>query len=208
MAIQQVNLYLPELRPSKEWLTLSTLAICLTGMLLIFLVSSVASHFAVSNLEEQVESVESQLINAQVQVKSIRGKLQPLKTNNLQLQVAYLKAAIQGREQVGKIIAGQNLGNADGFSDYLQALAELSSGEFSLEKIRLSDGGQFLELKGQTRSPAAIAEYLQHLYDSPAFSATQFGLLSVANNEAPRGIHYFSVGFESIYEQLSSGARQ
>ncbi|WP_075185704.1 hypothetical protein [Teredinibacter haidensis] len=198
MSLQQVNLYLPELRPKKEWLTTNSLFFSVVGIIAIY----VAFYFiAVANLdvlEQQVVELENQQLATKKQLEKFKAKANPFQSNQLEPQLEYLRAALKGREHVGEIITWQNLGNADGFVNPLKALARQSMPSISLEKISLSRGGQHLQLRGQTQAPEDIATYIQILQQEPSLVNTSFGLLSVAAQKNSQH-HLFTLGFSPVY---------
>lgn len=208
MAIQQVNLYLPELRPSRDWLSLNTVLLCVAGAVLLFIISYIYGNWASTRLREQVAVVEQQVSVARNQLEQTRTKARPLHNASLDTQAAYLEAAIRGREQVGQIISGQSLGNSGGFTAAFNALALHSSSSVALEHIRLTQGGGYLQLAGATNSPEDVTVYLQQLRDAPAFSGTRFGLLSIGNNKQIQSAHRFSLGFDSVYADANDEAEQ
>ncbi|WP_339075115.1 MSHA biogenesis protein MshI [Teredinibacter turnerae] len=208
MAIQQINLYLPELRPSRDWLSLNTLLVSVAGTVLLFIISYIYGNWASTRLREQVAVVEQQVSVARNQLAQTRTKARPLHNASLDTQAAYLEAAIRGREQVGQIISGQSLGNSGGFTAAFNALALHSSPSVALGHIRLTRGGAYLQLAGATNSPEDVTIYLQHLRDDPAFGSTRFGLLSIGDSKQIRGAHRFSLGFESVYDDATDGAEQ
>ncbi|WP_018277602.1 MSHA biogenesis protein MshI [Teredinibacter turnerae] len=208
MAIQEVNLYLPELRPSRDWLSLNTVLLSVAGAVLLFIISYIYGNWASTRLREQVAVVEQQVSVARNQLEQTRTKARPLHNASLDTQAAYLEAAIRGREQVGQIISGQSLGNSGGFTAAFNALALHSSSSVALEHIRLTRGGGYLQLAGTTNSPEDVTVYLQQLRDAPAFSGTRFGLLSIGNNKQIQGAHRFSLGFDSVYADANDEAEQ
>lgn len=199
MVIQQINLYLPELRPSRDWLTLNMLVACVLGIMAVFMASALYGTVKIAEQEKQVALVENQLATARLQLETTRGRAQFFKHNNLEGQIAYLKAAIEGRQQVGKIIAGQNLGNSKGFSQAFQALAAHSTEGFALDRIRLTQGGQQVELKGKVMKAEDVAVYLGQLRDDSAFVGSAFGLFSLAKKPDQAQSLAFHLGFESVY---------
>lgn len=199
MALQQINLYLPELRPKQEWLTVRTVATSASGLLLLLVVFYFLGAYQLERLEQQVIGLENQLVVVTSQLESFRKKATPFQNNQVDTQLDYLRAALKGREQVGRIIEWQNLGNSEGFSASMNTIARESSASISIEKIALTRGGKFLELAGKIKQPEDVATYIQRLQTSSDFSGAQFGLLSVAADKKTR-MHIFTLGFDPVYQ--------
>jgi len=199
MSIQSVNLYLPELRPSKEWLTANTVAISLLGFVLIILGASALMSHNLKDYQHQVAVLEDQ--QAQIESRLEEFRARPTNNGTLQLdrKLTKLRSAILAREQIGQIIQGQNLGNEEGFSGVMNAFARQYIDSISLEHIRVSRGGAYIELKGATRLPRDIPRYLQNLQSEKSISDAQFGLLSVMKNPKNSREHVFAFGFDSLF---------
>jgi len=197
--MQQVNLFLPEFRPKKEWLTAASLASVVIGVIVLFIVFHLLAMNNLQRLKAQVMELENRQVVAQNQLDSMKARAKPFQDNQLDSQLKYLRAALKSRRQVEQIIASQNLGNAAGFSVPMEALARHSFDSIALERIRLSRGGKYLQFKGYTRQPEDVASYVQRLQEDESFSYTRFGLLTLGKKEAARE-HSFSLGFESAYD--------
>ena len=198
MSMQQVNLYLPELRPKKEWLTASTVLFSSVGLVLLLILSTVIGQSNLKTFEQQVIDLENQKVVTQEQITKIKSA--PRVSDELQLneKLSELKVAIKSRKKIGRIIQVQNLGNEKGFSLVMDGLARQSSGSLALSRIRFSKGGAVLEMQGQARTPESVPAYLQDLQSEPSFKNVHFGLLSLATTEKA-SIHDFTLGFQPVY---------
>ena len=68
MAIQQVNLYLSELKPAKEWLTANSLMFSVVGVIGIYIAFYFIAIANLETLEQQVIVLENQQIVAKQQL--------------------------------------------------------------------------------------------------------------------------------------------
>jgi len=149
--------------------------------------------------------LEAHKASAKSQIENIKSATKPLNLSLLDEQIRRLRDEISAREQIGKIIEYQNLGNAEGFSGALDSLAEHSISTIALKEISLLDGGRFLKMRGETYQPKDIATYISTLSEEPYFSDTQFGVLNVSNIKNNRRVHEFSLGFEAALSLANSG---
>ena len=199
MSVQQINLYLPEFRPRKTWFSaLFTAWSCLFVLLALLLVSALIER-NVDIYQRNVEIMESQAMSTSERLKDFRSRSPHIDAMDLDSRIVKLRDDILAREKVGTILQMQSYGNVNGFSDILRALAAHSSGDFSLNRIRISANGTLLELSGETRKIASIPLYMQDLQQEDAFRKVNFGVLSMRAREDNSAIHQFSLGFQSLY---------
>lgn len=202
--MQQINLYLPELRPKKPFFAVSSIVIACVALFCMLVIYQVLFHFHVQDLRKKVEALENQQVVARQRLDIIRQAARPKPSSHLDEKLEELKTEIIRREKLELIVGKQNFGNTDGFSRSLNTLAAYSSKNIALQRIRLSDGGALLEMRGETSQPDAVANYISMLHQEKPFAKTQFGQLSLLQKE--RGGHEFSLGFDSVY--LDRGRKQ
>ncbi len=208
MNMQRVNLYVPELRVKKEWLTADSMAMSTLGFTLLMVLATVLIQNGLKDYENKINIIESQKVAAEERI--LRFKNMPRATNSLQFdrRLSQLRRSVAARKQIGQIIEGQNLGNEAGFSGSFQFLAKHAYNSISLEHIRISRGGSFVELGGVSKTIEDVPLYLQKLRQEDSFVGAQFGLMSVNRDAKGRGIHEFALGFESVYRVASGQGRQ
>lgn len=206
--MQQINLYLPELQPSKEWLTANTILFSSLGFMVLMLIAQIIINIQLSHYEEQVAMIEEQQAQATERLTKVSSIPKPVSSQKLADQIKKMRIGVKNREQVRAIIGDQNLGNATGFSMAMEAIARQSSTDISLEKFRLSRGGQLAEMGGLTVRPESIPLYLKKLGREPSFTSTRFGLLSLLSGQrSPKSIGNKSIiHFLSGYENILSTA--
>lgn len=209
--MQQVNLYVSELRPSTHWLTLHVLvAVTFISFILmgIFYFFSVAQQ---AKLRAEIEIMEAQQAATSQGVAKLQSSVRPINSAQLDARMAELKAHITYRLALGQVIEGQNLGNERGYSESLLAMARHSFPSLSLQHIRFSHGAALSEFSGVCRISDDVPNYIRTLQNQESFSATQFGLLSIMSLEstasekrASGDLHEFSVGFDDVFTQYAS----
>ncbi|MGI1678370.1 MAG: hypothetical protein K6L75_06555 [Cellvibrionaceae bacterium] len=176
---QEVNLYTIEFHRSdqllsvKQILQLTAVSAVVLMMFYGFSVwqlSTVKEEISIAkNDHQQIEQKLSQ-INAS-RPKSNRAELQK-NIDELSVEVAY-------QENLERIMNGDNLGNAKGFSTQLEGLARHSNSDLSLTEIRLLQGGSYLELDGWVLQPSAVPAYLHEIRQEKSFSTVKFGVISI-----------------------------
>lgn len=203
--MQQVNLYLPELRPTREWLTANTVVFSVIGMVVILALVQITVTGSLKSFESNLVVIENQQVASAARVEKLKNS--PLSSNRVVLEqrIEQLRTAIKSREFVGLIIEDQNLGNSEGFAAAMTGLARQSSDSIALSRIRFSAGGDAVELAGEIKRPEDIPLYLQRIQTEKSFFHSRFGLLSVAQEKNSRTGHKFSLGFESLFEETATG---
>lgn len=177
--MQQINLYLPEFRPQRDFFTAEYTGIFLVIFCfsLIFLYSHKSSFM--TQMEDRVTALEAQKKSITEQVQAL--KIKPTSNSRVQLdaRVTELRAAILNRQAIASVISGQSLGNRSGFSDFLAALSQALVSGVSLSSFTLSQGGRYASLGGFSVEPESVPLYISRLRDDDAFKFTKFGFLSL-----------------------------
>ncbi|VUD56798.1 hypothetical protein TDB9533_02404 [Thalassocella blandensis] len=199
MAMQKVNLYLPELRPRREWLTLQTVVICVVFYFLFMLFTLKVTTDDVKNLEQIVKTKENAKVASETRLEKYRNMTKSINVALMDDEIADLRMQVAARQQIRSVIEGQRLGNETGFSQNLQSLARQSLPSISLNRIRLTRGGQYVEMQGETLSPEDIAYYIELLQSEKSFGFSRFGSLSVGKQKHANR-HVFALGFDSLYQ--------
>lgn len=197
MTMQEINLYVPELQPREVNFSAGFCLFASVFLIVVLCGIQLVANKALSSLQRNVETLENQRVASSERIGQI--KTSSLFSNSMLLdqQIAELRTQINDRQNVGKIIEWQNLGNEEGFAHVLKSLARHSNNQFALQRIRLSAGGKTLEVAGETRRAEAIPLYLQALQADDNMAQTRFGLLSMGGEEE---IKQFSLGFETVYK--------
>ena len=199
MKMQQVNLYLPELRPRREWLTLQTVAISLVVYFFVMLLTLKVSSDDVENLQQIVKAKEDAKVASEQRLEKYRTMSKSINVARMDQEIAQLRAEVAARQQIRSVIEGQRLGNEAGFSENLKGLARHSLSTIALKRIRLSHGGDYVELQGETLSPDDIAYYIELLQKEKSFAFSRFGSLSLGKSKKTSR-HDFALGFDSMYQ--------
>ena len=185
--MQQVNLYLPEFRPRRNPLNL----VQVLGLLVVstVLVALMAFGGAQTNteLEKELQIQRESLAEVTREVEAL--KAQASRDNQLSLEErrARLRADVTRRERILQLIERQNLGNAEGFSGQLQALARQSREDLSLAEFSLKQGGNYVEMRGRVASAQRLPEYLQRLRQEQSFARVGLGVIDLARESDGAG---------------------
>ncbi len=198
MSMQLVNLYVPELKPKKEWLTADSIALVAIGFAILLVLAIVFMQRHLEEYEREIVLLEQQRSGIEARLNRIKTMPRSINSRQIDRKLTMLKNSIAQREQIGSIIEGQNLGNELGFSQYMLGVSRQSLETLSLNRIRLSRGGSFVELKGLTSNAEDVPRFIENLQTEESFRDSQFGLMSVAETSRLLS-HEFAFGFGSVF---------
>lgn len=207
MPMQQVNLYLPEFRPKKEWLTLQNVTIAFGVYFVLLVVAYQVAQTDLENLEATLASKEDVIVRSEERLQKYNEMTKSINVVRIDEEIAQLRAEVLQRQHVSSVIEGQQLGNESGFSAQLMGLSRQSFNSIALERFRLSRGGAYLEMQGVTKSPSDVAFYVEKLRTEASFERVGLGALSVGESEKSSD-YSFALGFDSMYQAALKRERQ
>lgn len=177
--MQQVNLYLPELRPKTDYLSTRN-ALCLIAVfLLVLLLDYGLTVRTVNKLQNALHDVQRQNVELQDNIARMDIQPQDQRKKNLETRIAQSRRTLGNHRRLIDVLRGETLGNNRGFSQKIETLAALSHDGLSLQRLALTDGGRELHLTGRSRTTEQIPVYLNSLRMHDAFADTGFGELNI-----------------------------
>ena len=197
--MQNINLYLPELRPRNEWMTAHTLLVSSIGFILLLVCMGVVNSYRLGYLQQEVDDLEFQLQLAEQRVEKIKTRAPMGNSVKLDMQIAELKSTINSRLLVLDLIQSQSLGNDDGYSSRLHDLALASSADMSIGRFRFSGGASLVEMKGLSQNAEAVAGLVDRLKAAESFNSASFGGLTIVPHTTNAMQFEFHLGFEPLF---------
>lgn len=182
--MQQINLYLPEFRPNRKPVRAEHMLWAAGVLLLLLIFWSFWSFQQTQAMAEKVALEQRELEQLQEQVQDLTARQPRRQGPDLETEIERLDSEIRRRENIRLLITQQNLGNAEGFSAQLQALARQSMTDLALQHFSLQQGGGYVELGGRVRQAERVPEYLQRLRLEPSFTLVRFGVMNVEQDES------------------------
>jgi len=179
---QQINLYQPQYHPQTRmfpaWFMLQSTGILLCAM---FLLYSFAQQ-RITGVEQELEIVSRQesaaldrLQNIGTLIKSVTGE------TNWAAQLDDSLRMLAERQAVLNLIQGSTLGDTEGFSRHLNALARQDIDGIWLTRIVLSAQGDQTRLEGRAIRAELIPEYVQYLTAEAPFAEQRFHRFRIDN---------------------------
>ena len=195
---QQINLLNPTLRPPRDWLTATPLAIACCAWLLL-----IAAGYAFVTLRTDRIAREAAVQTAQMQALQTNllalAKTVSARKPSAQLaaDLAGVREQLRGRQAIMAILDRGALGNTRGFADYLRGFARQVPSGLWLTGFTIGAGGSEMEIRGRMLDPATLPEYIRRLNSEPVFQGRSFAALNIRRpegNSAAKGAAVSSVG--------------
>ncbi len=151
-------------------------------------VALATAYYAV--VAQPLQAMRAQRVDAAAQVKTVRDTLvaagkEVQKTSNkaLEDQVARAEAQLKGRQElVGRLQTGE-IGNRDGYSKYLLALARQHLDGVWLTNIDISGPSDEFSVRGRTQRASQVSDYIKMLKNEEGFRGKPISTLSLVERE-------------------------
>ena len=182
--MQQVNLYLPEFRPSEEPLRATQIALVTLTFIVSLVLYTFYGSFQNNQLHAQITARQDRIQTLDAEVAVLRTRMPKDNSSELERENTKLEKEIQKRKLLQELLEDKNLGNTAGFSSQLEGLARQRLSTVSLDTFSLLDGGRSLELSGWLRKADQLPLYLQNLRQESGFEQVRFGVMSIERDPA------------------------
>lgn len=190
---QQVNLYTPELRPRREWLTLNHLVLAAGLSLVLMGLISGALRWPLHQERQALEPLREEQAALHRVVEEMETALAARRVEpQLQEQVTRLERQVRQRRDLVSRTEQLTANGQRGFSPYLRSLARQSDGELWLTRIRINLAADEMRLQGRTKSGDQVPRYMHRLKQEPLFSGRRFADFSL-QREPESGTLTFSL---------------
>lgn len=189
--MQQVNLYLPELMPQKDWFSAKYLCGVFIGIIIILFVIHNVKTYKVNLLEQELEEKNLVLNALSIELDKSKGIKKPSSRQDIEMSIMMLERKIKSRERLVDLIQGQTVGEDFSFYTAMSAMARRSTSSVSLTKFTFSNGGKLIEMNGQGIHSYDIPYYLGLLRQEEIFSTSKFGLINIGNIKSNGGVDFF-----------------
>lgn len=193
--IQQINLYVPELRPQRDAVTAGRVT-----LLTVLLVLIAVLFFGWQQWRQTQLSRELAMIDEQVQVQTQRTEALEQEAASLATDAALLREAGSREEQATQMqqllafMQQVTLGNMTGYSEHLKDLSRASFQGIWLTDIALEGDASTVSLQGFVTSPAMLPDYVTRLgAGRSALSVRPFHRLSTSRAPDESGNHAFEL---------------
>ncbi|BBP04007.1 hypothetical protein TPL01_16140 [Sulfuriferula plumbiphila] len=182
---QQINLYNPLFRRQKKYFStvtmLQALGLTLLGSLLVY----GYAWYRTSELEQRslqtAESYQATQVRL-AQATAAFGPRQPSKL--LQDEIVRTDGQVKARRQIIDLLGKGELGNTQGFSEYLRALSRQTLGGLWITGFHVSGTGSDMAINGRTLQPELVPVFINRLKKEPVLAGKTFSMLEMSLPEA------------------------
>lgn len=162
--MQQVNLYLPEYRPQRDWMTIQRLGFVLSVAVLALAVHAGWGYWQRYSLEQQLAEAQTALNEQTRRTEQLERSLAGRATDQaLVRELETREAMLRQAEQTLSILRGTALGNMTGFSEHLKNLSQASFDGIWLTDIVIRNGGEYAYLAGRAEHSAMVPNFVDRL---------------------------------------------
>ncbi|WP_324125909.1 PilN domain-containing protein [Marinobacter sp. F4218] len=189
--IQQVNLYVQELRPHKERMQAGMLMGLVGLLILVIGAAGAVVHYQNNRLTTQVNELELQNIGLEQDITRLSAEVsarQP--APEVREALEQVNDALLRRQRLLERVEGLVLHGGGRFSPQMAALARQIPDNVWLTGIRLNGQQSKVTIEGRARSSALVPAYLENLSDEPAFAGKTFGAFRLSRPESGRWIDF------------------
>lgn len=178
--VQNVNLYLPEFRKKKTWLDAEkTVLIAGAGIMLMVLATAV-DYWQLEQLRGDLADKGREYEQATAETAALLANY-GVQTEDpaLLANIRELEEDLRSKQALLQYFGSRELGNAEGFSEYLADLSRHHVQGLSVNYISLTDGGHAVEFEGEVLKPELAVDFLEELGKGSAYAKMEFEGLQI-----------------------------
>jgi Tfp pilus assembly protein PilN len=175
---QFANLYLAELRPNRERLTLNFVATIVAAVVALLIVVTLASSWVVNGKRAEVGALQSQLTDLQKQIKEHQDLLNSA-LNDPQLlgEIASVEQKVAQQQRLLQQMLQTTAGSQASFAGVMRDIAAVDVEDLWLSSITVNDGQ--LSLRGSSLNPTVLPVWLNSFSAQPNLRGRQFGVFEL-----------------------------
>ncbi len=179
---QQINLYNPIFLKKKKYFSAFTMLEALGLILLGALGFYAYASYQVSALNAQSKQTDKQLADIQNRLLKLGETFKPgQQSQQLQNEIARIKAQLESREQVVGVLQGGGIGNRLGYSGYLRALARQDMEGVWLTGFTISGATNQMSIDGRSLKPEDVPVYIRRLSREALMRGRTFAALEISS---------------------------
>ncbi|MFJ7566545.1 PilN domain-containing protein [Herminiimonas sp. NPDC097707] len=177
---QQINLFNPIFLKQEKHFSALTMVQVLGVILAAALLLTAYASYQLSALQNEQKSVTTQLQLAQNQLAKVTADYAPReKDMRLEARLRRAEAQVKSLQQVSDVLRKGELGNTDGYADYLRAFAHQIIDGVWLTGFTIQGAGSAISLQGGALRPESVPAYLTRLKSEPIMQGASFSTLEM-----------------------------
>jgi MSHA biogenesis protein MshI len=188
---QQINLYRDGLRPSKVPLSAATVA----GLAVLGLVVIGCGYgylqWKTSTVQQRAEALQTRRDSLAARVEALGEQVSQQQPDpGLKAEAVRLERELRLKRDLMGVVSGGGNANTDGFSVLLEGLGRRRLVGIWLQQVAVRSGGSEMAIRGKTRKPGLVPDYLQALSNEPAYVGKSFQTFRLQRPDGKNGEPY------------------
>jgi hypothetical protein len=158
---QQINLFNPLFLKQKKYFSARTMLQAMGIIAIALLLSYGFLLFQSSRLEQQ--RIETVALREQVQQQMLKGGGARGRSKLLEDEISRFEGMVKAQQEVLNILEGGSLGNSEGYSKFLVALARQRTSGLWLTGFTVNGVGDELSIRGRVLHADLVPQYIRQL---------------------------------------------
>lgn len=180
MSRQHLNLFDPALKPQKEWLSLANVVLATVIVLMLLMVLGSWGRYQEGVELARLKSQERQLKVTQEQLVELAAMQASRRTDpGLEKDLANLKLLLGQKQQVLALLDSGVVGQSEGFSTLMEALARQVPEGLWLQGFDVQSGNRAMVLHGGMIAEPLLPQFVLALNQEPHLKGKYFSTLLV-----------------------------
>ena len=192
---QQINLYLPELRPRRDLVTASRTVLVLSVLLGLALLMSIVQWWQTTLDQNRLVDVEQALQEQTARTERLENEVAARATDQaLVREMDTRELRVQQASELYDFMQGTTLGNLVGYSQHLKDLSRASFTGLWLQEIRIVGNADRVMIRGVAQEPAMLPDFVGRLSGgNSAISTRRFNRLVSARDAKQQSLYEFTL---------------
>ncbi|MDH7942700.1 PilN domain-containing protein [Pseudohongiella sp. SYSU M77423] len=192
---QQINLYLPELRPRRDLVTASRTVLVLSVLLGLALLMSIVQWWQTTLDQNRLVDVEQALQEQTARTERLENEVAARATDQaLVREMDTRELRVQQARELYDFMQGTTLGNLVGYSQHLKDLSRASFTGLWLQEIRIVGNADRVMIRGVAQEPAMLPDFVGRLSGgNSAISTRRFNRLVSARDANQQSLYEFTL---------------
>lgn len=192
---QQINLYLPELRPRRDLVTAARTVQVLGVLLGLALLVSLLQWWQTGLSQNRLAEVEQALQEQTARTEQLEREVAARATDQaLVREMNTRELRVQQARELYDFMQGTTLGNLVGYSQHLKDLSRASFTGLWLQEFRIVGNADRVMIRGVALEPAMLPDYVGRLSGgNSAISTRRFNRLISARDQTQQSLYEFTL---------------
>lgn len=163
---KRINLYLPELRPKRQTLTLKNMVLAWAGVVVLLFVAEVVMQIVLQQSRQQQQQLQQQMVALDTQTKALTASLQQRHpTSYLEQELKLRREELLSKQQLQFHLHEIGTQQNQGFSAWLYDLAQARAPGIALQSFDIENDQ--LRLQGEAASNDTLPAWLSRFKEHP-----------------------------------------